>query len=68
MSRAERDSQRLGELLGYMARNIALPDNELAEVELLAARLGVALEWRHVVLGDIKQYQGWQEGRYTQLR
>lgn len=65
---AQVDKARLGELLGYMARNIALPDNEIEEVERLAHSLGVALEWRHAELGDFHQWQGWKEGRHNQLR
>ena len=52
--------RRLAELLWYAQHNIALPDDELAEVERLAGELGVKLTWRHFVLGKVNE---WREGR-----
>ena len=43
--------KRLAELLWYAGHNIALPDEELDEVAVLAARLGVRLRWRRLELG-----------------
>lgn len=51
--------QRFGELMWYADRNVALPDEELDEVVILAARFGVKLIWRHFCL---KTWQ-WKEGR-----
>lgn len=51
--------QRLAELLWYADHNIALPEEELAEVEKLAERFGVKLVWRHF---DFRTWQ-WKEGR-----
>lgn len=43
--------KRLSELLWCARHNIALPDEELDEVSVLAARLGVRLGWRRLELG-----------------
>ena len=52
--------QRLAELLWYAAHNIALPDEELDEVVLLAARLGVRLRWRRLELNGSREWH-WRE-------
>lgn len=51
--------QRYAELMYYADRNIALPDDELDEIALLAARLGRPLVWRHY---DLRTFE-WREGR-----
>lgn len=56
---ADQATARYAELMYYANRNIALPDEELDEVVLLAARLGRRLVWRHYCL---KTFQ-WKEGR-----
>ena len=50
--------QRLATLLWYAAHNIALPDEELDEVSLLAARLGVLLRWRRLTLNGDREWHG----------
>lgn len=57
---AEQAGQRLAELMWYAEHNILLPDGELLEVAMLAARLGIRLAWRHMVLSE----GVWREGRY----
>lgn len=52
--------QRLAELLWYAAHNIALPDEELDEVAVLAARLGVRLRWRRLRLDGDREWH-WRE-------
>lgn len=56
----EQAGQRLAELMWYAERNVLLPDSELAEVATLAAKLGIRLAWRHMVLSE----GVWREGRY----
>lgn len=56
----EQAGQRLAELMWYAEHNVLLPDEELLEVAILAARLGVRLAWRHMVLSE----GVWREGRY----
>ena len=53
---------RLAELLWYADNNIALPDEELVEVEKLAAEFGVKLAWRYFELntGELR------DGRFHQ--
>lgn len=51
--------QRYAELMWYADRNIALPDEELDEVTMLAAKLGRPLVWRHY---DLRTFE-WREGR-----
>lgn len=53
--------QRLAELLWYAAHNIALPDEELDEVAVLAARLGVRLRWRRLELGKHGGEWSWRD-------
>lgn len=57
---AEQAGRRLSELMWYAERNILLPDSELAEVVVLAAKLGYRLAWRHMVLSE----QEWRPGRH----
>lgn len=57
---AEQAGQRLAELMWYAAHNVLLPDSELAEAVTLAAKLGVRLAWRHMVLSE----GVWRDGRY----
>ena len=52
--------QRLAELLWYARHNIALPDEELDEVAVLAARLGVRLRWRRLKLNGDREWR-WRE-------
>lgn len=48
--------KRLAELLWYARHNIALPDEELDEVAVLAARLGVRLGWRRLMLNGDREW------------
>lgn len=50
--------KRLAELLWYAKHNIALPDEELDEVAVLAARLGVRLRWRRLKLNGDREWHG----------
>lgn len=52
--------KRLAELLWYAKHNIALPDEELDEVVVLAARLGVRLRWRRLELNGDREWH-WRE-------
>ena len=54
--------KRLAELLYYARHNIVLPDEELDEVTVLAAKLGVRLRWRRLVLGKHGGEWEWREG------
>ena len=52
--------KRLADLLWYAKLNIALPDEELDEVAVLAARLGVRLRWRRLELNGSREWH-WRE-------
>lgn len=56
---ADQATARYAELMYYANRNIALPDEELDEVVMLANRLGRPLVWRHF---DLRTFE-WREGR-----
>lgn len=49
--------KRLAELLWYAKHNIALPDEDLDEVVLLANRLGVRLRWRRLELNGSREWR-----------
>ena len=52
--------KRLADLLWYAKHNIALPDEELDEVAVLAARLGVRLRLRRLELNGSREWH-WRE-------
>ena len=52
--------KRLAELLWYAARHLALPDEELDEVAVLSARLGVRIRWRRLELNGDREWH-WRD-------